>query len=580
MDNQEYWQRRSLEDAARNINLTEDFINNRLKKYYKETQKEIEQALNDFYKRFADKNNITLAEAKRRLKDLDFDKINFEALSEDAAAISKEIKELKNKLPAETLEVMESYQASLDKMLNAYSQKGQITRLELLNVEIEKTLVKLFGNGQISIYNMLADTYKDSYYRSIYNVQTAFGIGVDFIKPNEAVIQKSVTKSWCKTNYSKKIWGHRKQLAEDLRSHITQGLIQGLSEEEMSKKLAKDLNVSLSNAKRLARTESNYIHNQVSLDTYEEYAGIEKYRFLATLDYKTSPICQDLDGKIFYKEEAQVGVNFPPMHPNCRSTTTVYFDGDEIGTRAARGANGKSYEVPADMTYKEWFDSLEETEQGKMRLKLKNERKRKRKKLAKNQNAAKMDIRDRNSLKIYTKTEIEQMVQETSEIINKYTSNESKWNGKIVVDDEQKKHGIQWSYEILTESETSPHILMHEHLHAHSISYYNREVYREFSNIEEASVQFFNQEISKLENIEIIESGYDEMTDALRNINKILNNGNTNDFEFAKKLFNIPVVKRMDWLEDKGYTLVEKGGSIKECEEFQKNLEIIRSWGK
>jgi len=374
MDNQEYWQRRSLKDAARNINLTEDFINNRLKKYYKETQKEIEQALNDFYKRFADKNNITLAEAKRRLKDLDFDKINFEALSEDAAAISKEIKELKNKLPAETLEVMENYQASLDKMLNAYSQKGQITRLELLNAEIEKTLVKLFGNGQISIYNMLADTYKDSYYRSIYNVQTAFGIGVDFIKPNEAVIQKAVTKSWCKTNYSKKIWGHRKQLAEDLRSHITQGLIQGLSEAEMSKKLAKDLNVSLSNAKRLARTESSYIHNQVSLDTYEEYAGIEKYRFLATLDYKTSPICQDLDGKIFYKEEAQVGVNFPPMHPNCRSTTTVYFDGDEIGTRAARGANGKSYEVPADMTYKEWFDSLEETEQGKMRLKLKKER--------------------------------------------------------------------------------------------------------------------------------------------------------------------------------------------------------------
>ncbi len=325
MNNQAYWQKRSLEDAARNINLTEDFINDRLKKYYKEAQKEIEEALNDFYKRFADENNITLVEAKRRLKDLDFEKIDFEALSEDAATVSKEIKQLKNKLPTETLEVMESYQSELDKMLNAYSKKGEITRLELLNAEIEKTLVKLFNTEQVSIYNLLSNTYKDSYYRSIYNVQTAFGIGVDFIKPNEAVIQKSVTKSWCKTNYSEKIWGHRKQLAEDLRSHITQGLIQGLGEDEMSKKLSKDLNVSLSNAKRLARTESNYIHNQVSLDTYEEYAGIEQYRFLATLDYKTSPVCQKLDGKVFYKKETQVGVNFPPMPPNCRSTTTVYY---------------------------------------------------------------------------------------------------------------------------------------------------------------------------------------------------------------------------------------------------------------
>ena len=374
MDSQEYWQRRSLEDAARRINLTEDFINDNLKKYYKEAQKEIKQALNEFYKRFADENNITLAEAKRRLKDLDFEKINFEALSEDAGIIAKEIRQLKDKLPDETLKAMESHQAELDKILNAYSKKGEITRLELLDAEIEKTLIKLFNNEQISIYNLLADTYKDGYYRSIYNVQTSFGVGVDFVKPNEAVIQKSVTKSWCKTNYSEKIWGHKKQLAKDLRSHITQGLIQGLGEDEMSKKLAKDLGVSLSNAKRLARTESNYIHNQASLDTYEEYAGIEQYRFLATLDYKTSPICQDLDGKIFSKKEAQVGVNFPPMHPNCRSTITVYFEGDEVGTRAARRSNGKGYEVPADMTYKEWFNNLEETEQGKMKLKLKKER--------------------------------------------------------------------------------------------------------------------------------------------------------------------------------------------------------------
>jgi len=50
------------------------------------------------------------------------------------------------------------------------------------------------------------------------------------------------------------------------------------------------------------------------------------------------------------------GRNYPPMHPNCRSTTVVYFgdEDDDPGVRIARGADGKTYEVPGDMSYAEW----------------------------------------------------------------------------------------------------------------------------------------------------------------------------------------------------------------------------------
>ena len=67
---------------------------------------------------------------------------------------------------------------------------------------------------------------------------------------------------------------------------------------------------------------------------------------------------QEMDGKHFKVKDAVPGKNFPPMHPNCRSTTVCWFPGEEDKkaqtTRIAKNENGKYYEVPANMTYKEW----------------------------------------------------------------------------------------------------------------------------------------------------------------------------------------------------------------------------------
>ena len=63
-----------------------------------------------------------------------------------------------------------------------------------------------------------------------------------------------------------------------------------------------------------------------------------------------------MDGKVFPMSEYQVGLTVPPFHPNCRGCTAPYFDDfNEGGERAARDIKtGKTYNVPADMTYDEW----------------------------------------------------------------------------------------------------------------------------------------------------------------------------------------------------------------------------------
>ena len=55
--------------------------------------------------------------------------------------------------------------------------------------------------------------------------------------------------------------------------------------------------------------------------------------------------------------EYQTRATAPPFHPWCRGCTAPYFeDMKDLGTRAARGRDGKTYDVPAGMKYKEWYE--------------------------------------------------------------------------------------------------------------------------------------------------------------------------------------------------------------------------------
>jgi SPP1 gp7 family putative phage head morphogenesis protein len=53
------------------------------------------------------------------------------------------------------------------------------------------------------------------------------------------------------------------------------------------------------------------------MNKYEE-AGLDEYEILSAHDERTCPICSKMNGKHFKLSEAEAGVNYPPLHSNCR----------------------------------------------------------------------------------------------------------------------------------------------------------------------------------------------------------------------------------------------------------------------
>ena len=126
---------------------------------------------------------------------------------------------------------------------------------------------------------------------------------------------------------------------------MIQAIHRGYSIQKLSKDLSERMKVVYRDDERLVRTELNYIENRAAFDAMKD-ADLEFYQFVATLDNRTTPMCQSLDGRVFPLEEKNQGENAPPMHVRCRSTIIGSLDDGKSGriskgSRAAKDENGK-----------------------------------------------------------------------------------------------------------------------------------------------------------------------------------------------------------------------------------------------
>jgi SPP1 gp7 family putative phage head morphogenesis protein len=106
----------------------------------------------------------------------------------------------------------------------------------------------------------------------------------------------------------------------------------------------------------VVRTSINQVANAASMKTYEANQDItKKYRYTATLDSRTSPICRALDGTEHFYGKGPI----PPQHFNCRSTTVPIIDYEGLKfdppppSKIGRPNSDKN--IPDGETYGAWL---------------------------------------------------------------------------------------------------------------------------------------------------------------------------------------------------------------------------------
>lgn len=330
----EYWQTRAennfLDGEKDALQVAKD-----LKKLYDKSINEINEKIETFYGKYADEYGLDLEDVKELL--------NKSQLKDFKHYLNKCIK-YKNEhdIPTKQYELLKL--------------KTKISRLDELETQIQFELDKLTGKSRDEIESLLYNTYEEGYYKTIFDKQQFQGYSTPFSGLNRQAIGSAINKKYQGDNYSSLIWKNQNKLMNILNQEIPRGITLGynpkkLASEVISKRVDKQ---AYNNTVRLIRTEYSKILNDATIAGYKA-TGVHQYKLVVTLDNRTSEICQLLDelDKVYEVDEAEVGVNYPPFHPNCRTTTMAYFEPDEIDEMSDEELSNIGY-----VTYEDWKSGL------------------------------------------------------------------------------------------------------------------------------------------------------------------------------------------------------------------------------
>ena len=297
-NSQEYWNRRARQDKIKVIKTSEMGVNN-LKKLLKKNLDSVEKQIKDFYKKYGDEGKYA------------------ESLS------YAEFQKYKAKLR------LKAKQNPQDKTLQRLAKqdipKYRIDRLRALQTDLQIQLTEATKGQEAGIYKTLKDVAKVSQATTALRFKKTLDVAFDKIASRK--LEKILSSDWVgNMNWSERLWKDREIVGKKVTEILEEGIPQGKSMQSMARELKDATNSSFNDAFRLIRTESAHVDGEVLLESFKQAKaelGYEYYFIDATIDNRTSDICEEQNGKRYKISEAEIGKNFCPLHVNCRSTCVL-----------------------------------------------------------------------------------------------------------------------------------------------------------------------------------------------------------------------------------------------------------------
>lgn len=289
-NHEEYWEARAREIFEYVDRKDIDFFAE-LEKTYRNEAVRLQKSLFDFYAKYAEDHELTYQDATKRLRGEDLsDYVDNATLYREQAEKDPE----------------------LLKRLNQQYASARAIRIEAFQLETIYRLGVLTGALHKSFEKYLFNVAEYAYRKAMGGRTGAV---------NRPAFEEIIKTPFNGRNYSEQLWGNTDSLAQKLKEVFKQGFIRGDSPQDMAREIRKEFNVARSRAETLVRTDATAVINRATIKRYQK-AGLEYYRILVVLDDRTTQICRRIaqEDKLYKLEDAQVGVNMPPFHYNCRST--------------------------------------------------------------------------------------------------------------------------------------------------------------------------------------------------------------------------------------------------------------------
>lgn len=355
MKNKKYWEKRTLSEAL-DVHKSALDIHKKQVVVLKNTENEIKQIINKYINNIAKDNSISISEAQSLLNKKEKEELNW--ILKDYVLFSKKYEQYINKDSPEAI--------VLDLKLKNASKSFRIRKNEALLLEVKKELVKLGVEENKVVESHLENimqTTRDNYNLPKIPHSTKPDKSLKKLSENFKTVKEALNEKWIgNKNFSQRIWKDIDRLNKMLEEELPKSISRGDGGKRLITKLERSFNTSASNAKRLVHTESFRIYSKTRIKSFEDL-GVEKVEILATLDLKTSKICQNKDQKIVELKGATIGIDLPPFHPHCRTVFVAIFD-DKLeeqlttsnGRKARDPIDNKSY-TTGIKDYKQWKNS-------------------------------------------------------------------------------------------------------------------------------------------------------------------------------------------------------------------------------
>lgn len=297
MNSSEYWAKREAE-ALRHRVTDEKEYDKRIKRIYGNMLNDVQTQIDAFYGRYAAGEGITLAEAKKRVSQLDI------------AAYERKAKKYVEQ---------REFSKQANEEMRLYNATMRINRLEMLKANIGLELIAGHDELEQFMGGILKGRTEDELTRQA-------GILGKTIKSNAQTANAIVNASFHNATFSDRVWMYQGMLRDELDKLLQQGLVQGKNPRVLARELRKTFEASAYNTERLMRTELARVQTEAQKQSFERN-GFEDYEFI--VNGGCCEICEGLKGKHFKVAKMMPGENAPPMHPHCRCSTAAWEDSRE-----------------------------------------------------------------------------------------------------------------------------------------------------------------------------------------------------------------------------------------------------------